>query len=255
MSGDDFWTKLTEGHTGTVLHAGMDSLLSGKSLGESFESVRDLTAQVKEAKALQLPVEAGTKVIYAGDLGASMLYGDVPDEGVVGEVVKVKSASGEITSHESMVFVQWGDGKFRQIHAEHLRAVETGKQASRDRFKDMDGESLDVGSLVEWWPDGRYSGIGTVIGVDKDKVLVGNPRGSNPMRVRPDELRVSHGKRAGAETIRTASLGDLTDFLKVADGHLVHKSTRDLWSFSKDADSGDFVVSRLFDDDGNPLKV
>ena len=55
-------------------------------------------------------------------------------------------------------------------------------------------------------------------------------------------------------TFRVASLGDLTDFLKVASGALVHKSTKDLWSYSKDAD-GNFLVSRLFDDEGEPLKV
>ena len=54
--------------------------------------------------------------------------------------------------------------------------------------------------------------------------------------------------------IRVASLGDLTQFLKRADGKLIHKSTDDLWSYSKDAD-GNFLVSRLFDDEGEPLKA
>ena len=53
--------------------------------------------------------------------------------------------------------------------------------------------------------------------------------------------------------IRVASLGDLTQFLKRADGKLIHKSTNDLWSYSKDAD-GNFLVERLFDDEGEPLK-
>jgi hypothetical protein len=53
--------------------------------------------------------------------------------------------------------------------------------------------------------------------------------------------------------IRVASLGDISSFLKVADGTLVHKSTKDLWSFSKDADGG-LLVERLFDSNGEPLK-
>ena len=52
--------------------------------------------------------------------------------------------------------------------------------------------------------------------------------------------------------MRVGSLGDLTDFLKIAEGVLVHKSTNDLWSFAKDADG--YVVSRLFDNSGEPLK-
>ena len=61
-------------------------------------------------------------------------------------------------------------------------------------------------------------------------------------------------RRVMTSSFRVASLGDLTDFLKVSNGALVHKSTKDLWSYSKDAD-GNFLVSRLFDDEGEPLKV
>lgn len=55
-------------------------------------------------------------------------------------------------------------------------------------------------------------------------------------------------------SFRVASLGDLTNFLKVAEGKLVHKSTKDLWSFQKDAD-GNITVERLYDDNGEPLKI
>ena len=34
---------------------------------------------------------------------------------------------------------------------------------------------------------------------------------------------------------------------------LVHKATKDLWSFKKDGDN--YVIERLFDESGNPLKV
>ena len=52
---------------------------------------------------------------------------------------------------------------------------------------------------------------------------------------------------------RVASLGDLTDFLKVAKDTLVHRATKDLWSFKKVGE--DFVIERLFDETGDPLKV
>jgi hypothetical protein len=101
-------------------------------------------------------------------------------------VVAVKSASGNVTSHEGMVFVQWDgpEGKFASIYVNHLAPV------------------------------------------------------SEPAKIR-----------------RVASMGDLGEFLKVASDTLVHKSTQDLWSLSKSADGDGFVVTRLFDDTGKPLKA
>ena len=181
---DDFWTRLAANHSNTTLSAAMDTHLSGRSIGESFGSVSTLTDKMRAANALPLPVEAGTQVVFAGGLGAHLSYDDSPAKGESGEVVTVKSATGDITHHDGKVFVKWDDGKFRGIHAEHLRLAREGKRAS---------------------------------------------------------------------VMRVASLGDLTQFLKRADGKLVHKSTNDLWSFSKDAD-GNYLVSRLFDDEGEPLK-
>jgi hypothetical protein len=54
-------------------------------------------------------------------------------------------------------------------------------------------------------------------------------------------------------SMRVASLGDLTGFLRVAEDVLVHKSTRDLWQVTKTAD-GAYDVTRLFADDGQPIK-
>lgn len=62
-------------------------------------------------------------------------------------------------------------------------------------------------------------------------------------------------KVAGSFSRRVNSLGDLGDFFKVASGdELVHKATRDLWSLSKASDGG-YVIERLFDNSGEPLKV
>lgn len=50
------------------------------------------------------------------------------------------------------------------------------------------------------------------------------------------------------------NLGDLTDFMRVGGSRdLVHKATRDLWSVSKDGDN--YVIERLFEQSGEPLKV
>ncbi len=352
---DDFWTSLAAGHTNTVLAGAMDSHLSGKSIDESFGSVRTLTDIHRQANALALPVEAGTKVAFAGGLGAHMSYDDVPADGITGEVVTVKSATGEITHHGGKVFVKWADGKFRPIHAEHLRLAGSKTAASlfekmlkqmygldpddgagefvderiqRSRNKrEIEDALLDYGSRYDLdRVDGKYaSGIKAQFekikdmaekrpdskflksllkqmadkgfaptekqmavvkkiedeikqqgemkkelkGLDKgagfDASTIGERKGK-PVQMDDEDkdtvgnfgqgehhdlTEVAQGKTA---TFRVASLGDLTDFLKVANGTLVHKSTKDLWSFNKDAD-GNFLVSRLFDDEGEPLKV
>jgi hypothetical protein len=71
----------------------------------------------------------------------------------------------------------------------------------------------------------------------------------------PQHLRyASNTRTAKAVARRVASLGDLSDFMmsKEASSELVHKATKDLWSFKKDGDH--YVLERLFSDDGEPLK-
>jgi len=61
---------------------------------------------------------------------------------------------------------------------------------------------------------------------------------------------------AGNVALRVATFGDLTAFFTPMTGssdELVHKATKDLWSFRQDGDG--FVIERLFNDSGAPLKV
>ena len=348
---DDFWTTLAAGHTNTVLAGAMDSHLSGKSLDESFGSVRTLTDAHRQANALSLPVEAGTKVVFAGGMGSYLSYDDVPADGATGEVVTVKSATGEITHHDGRVFVKWDDGQLRTIHAEHLRLAGQGKQAavprkkmendiagkmppdskkgrganrvimltgdsakvigkdnySRHKMSDLSDDEittlynflvlgkkastktasplpqpgdvfeaasnyLDIAGMGQYdesmimrffvQPDGSASVMkGNQPMTHKGGQLTakaveslfrrGGSRGLGVNTSLSDPKIVRRGKQASV--IRVASLGDLTQFLKRADGKLVHKSTNDLWSYSKDAD-GNFLVERLFDDNGEPLQ-
>jgi len=330
MNNDDFWTTLATGHTNTVLPSAMDTHLSGKSLEESFGSVRGLTDKMREANALSLPVEAGVKVVFAGGMGAYLTYDDIPADGITGEVVTVKSATGEITHHEGKVFVKWDDGKFRPTHAEHLRLAGTDKTKGEGRTADLKADFEKIKTLAERKPDSKFlksllkqmadKGFAPT---DKQMAVVKKiedeakematmqkelksldkkaavPRGATQTaimayldaRSRPVALTSMvrdssfHGVHFGkvmkaaevlakkgliryfsdpnemkgymlqrtASQYRVASLGDLTDFLKSADGKLIHKSTNDLWSYNKDAD-GNFLVSRLFDDEGEPLK-
>lgn len=73
--------------------------------------------------------------------------------------------------------------------------------------------------------------------------------------IHAEHLRLASGQRRQAtpNKMRVASLGDLTQFLRIAEDALVHKATRDLWSVSRDG--SEFVIERLFSDNGSPLKV
>jgi len=66
-----------------------------------------------------------------------------------------------------------------------------------------------------------------------------------------DQEELTRAIKNGSQ-FRVASLGDLTDFLKVAEGQLIHRSTQDLWNVVADGEG--FTITRLFDDNGNPLK-
>ena len=56
-----------------------------------------------------------------------------------------------------------------------------------------------------------------------------------------------------AGRIKVASLDDLFAFNRVDDKHLIHKSTKDLWTIEAD-NGGEVHIARLFDDKGDPIK-
>lgn len=69
-------------------------------------------------------------------------------------------------------------------------------------------------------------------------------------------LKVVPGQKLANNYRKVASgLGDLSGFMRVAgkSSDLVHKATKDLWSFRQEGEQ--FVLERLFDDTGEPLKV
>ena len=51
----------------------------------------------------------------------------------------------------------------------------------RNRWKDKNGRAFDVGSKM------RHP-IGTVLGVDGQYLLIGNPKGSNPMKIKKSDV-------------------------------------------------------------------
>lgn len=172
MSQDDFYTGIQH-----------RDAFSGLFSDEKFNSVRALTDVYRNTHGIGLPVEAGTRVTYAGDIG-HVLFDGAPKPGTDGEVVLVRSSSlGDITEHNGRVFVKWQTGEFGAFPSEHLRR--------------------------------------------------------------------SSLKCASSHTMRVSSLGDISGFLASGENDLVHKATKDLWSFKRDGE--DYVIQRLFDDTGEPL--
>lgn len=72
-----------------------------------------------------------------------------------------------------------------------------------------------------------------------------------------EHLRLAGVLSKRAQTMRmvVADLGDITAFFTPTAGRdeLVHKATKDLWAFRQTG--GQYVIERLFDDTGKPLKV
>ena len=199
----DFWNTLmqsafgktasTEDTAGSIDHFldnAVDQTLTGNNLEDArTSSLQALTQREREKNALGLPVDAGVRVRFAGALGAVMSYDNPPHPGTEGTVVMVRSAFGDITNHDSRVFVKWDTGEFCPMDTTHLR-------------------------------------------------------------------RVAGAKQAQAVQLRISNLGDISELFSTAgskEGDLIHKATEDLWSVSKEGDQ--FVISRLFDDSGDPLKV
>jgi len=75
--------------------------------------------------------------------------------------------------------------------------------------------------------------------------------------IQAEHLRLASTVKRTARNFRVvvSNLGDLSGFFTVAGqaDELVHKATKDLWSLKKDG--GNFVIERLFNENGKPLKV
>lgn len=57
------------------------------------------------------------------------------------------------------------------------------------------------------------------------------------------------------DKVRVASLSDLSEFLRISQETLVHKSKKDLWRISED-NQGQLIIERLFNPDTKePIKI
>lgn len=161
-------------------------------LSDSFDELQmglaSLTDAGRQASSLSLPVASGTRVAFKYNTGSVLTYESIPDKGVCGTVILVKTSSGATTCVNDHVFVKWDDGHFRSIHINHLK---------------------------------------------KSNIL---------------------SKKAFNITFETVDFNKIAfNFEAATADELIHKSTKDLWRLKKSKDK--FVIERLFDEKGEPLKV
>ena len=186
----EFWDDMKSAFVGNSVS--VDHFLSGKKIaGPEMTVLQNLTQQAREANALNLPVEAGTRVAFQANIGSVLTYDDCPGDQMGGTVITVKSAGGKVTHQDGRVFISWDDGVFRPILAEHLRLAKDNK------------------------------------------------------------------KTASSVRMVVANLGDISNLFSVVSSgssdELVHRATKDLWSFRQDG--AQFVIERLFNTNGEPIKV
>ena len=129
---DEIGDDINWGDTGMI-----DHVLQGRTIeGSETTSIRALTDAGRKSGALELPVEAGTRVMFLANLGSVLSYADIPGDKMGGTVVTVRSAAGDVTAYNDRVHVMWDDGKFRPIMAEHLRlAKSSDKRAATVRMR------------------------------------------------------------------------------------------------------------------------
>ncbi len=259
MSNDDFWTKLASGHTNTVLAGSMDAHLSGKTIDESFGTVRSLVN--KTATTLPSPGDQFKALSHYTDIAGMGQYNSTmwmtffvnPDgsaSAIYGGEVQTEKSEQLSPKDVSNLFLK---GRSRGLnpntHLSDPKIVRRHRQASEGvlRSSFLPDEVLDGTKLFLTAEKGKY------IVHTRFQKWFASKNLAKAERVFEEMLLGKLPRSKMAFPIRVASLGDLTQFLKRADGKLIHKSTNDLWSYSKDAD-GNFLVERLFDDEGEPLK-
>ena len=131
----DFWESFKKSANISSSPSGVDQFLSERKLEDSHTaSLQALTDKGRDKNALSLPVQAGTRVSFETNIGSILTYDSIPSVGSEGTVVMVRSAFGDITSHDSRVFVKWDDGQFIPIYAEHLRPA-SGKNRRADAVR------------------------------------------------------------------------------------------------------------------------
>ena len=202
------------------------------------------------------------------------------DEKLPAKVRKQASSSSLPGCDEFGDDIQWGDTGMID-HVLQGRSLEgsetTALRALTDRVKSADVLKLPVvagtrvsfthnlGSVLAYanLPEDKGTVVtvrhanGNDVTVHNGMVMVAWDDGQF-LPVSPEHLRrvASNTKKARQvrqSFIEFSSISDLFEQSRTGSTDLVHKATKDLWAFREEG--GEFVIERLFNEDGKPLKV
>lgn len=88
-----------------------------------------------------------------------------------------------------------------------------------------------------------------------DQIQTG-PSGLDAFFEREPQILQPFGQKSASSPkptrVKVGSLAQLNGFSRISAETLVHKSTQDLWSITREG--GDLYIQRLFSDEGGPLK-
>ena len=96
-----------------------------------------------------IDIPAGTRVAFDGCLSNLLAYPNPPLDRSIGTVVTVRTATGDATHLDGMVFVKWDDGSFQGAYKDHLRlASTTNRRATLSEFRRVVADLGDLGDFL-----------------------------------------------------------------------------------------------------------
>lgn len=122
------------GGLGSMASGNMDGFLSGASNPSTV-----VQRYLERRARVHLPEEvpAGFRVAFDGQLSSILAYANPPEAGALGTVVSVKTAMGNVTQHDGMVFVKWDNDDFFAAHHAHLRQAPSAGRQARSNYRQV----------------------------------------------------------------------------------------------------------------------
>lgn len=140
----------------------------------------------------------------------------------------------EVLSGSRVAFVMTAESMFSYPDFPQPLSQQAEPEGTVVKVRTASGDTTTLdGRVYVMWDDGKLRAV--------------QARHLKPARIQ--------GRQASSVMVRANNLGDLSSFFsggQQGSNELVNKSTQDLWAYKKVGES--YVVERLFDSDGSPLK-
>ena len=247
------WMPETWAKVGHKVSADEIEQATGKFLDELIKAFNDPKVLEEAIDAMIADAEKG------GDKKASYLPGDEfetdnirwADAGMIDHVLQGRTIEGDSTS-----VMQGLTQKSREAGAPKLPVV-AGTRVQFEAnlgsvlaYKDIPGDKMGGTVVTVRSADGDVTAYDGRVHVMWDD---GQFRAIQATHLRLAEPSLKQASRVRRSFIEFGSISEMFTQAKTGSSDLVHKATKDLWSFSEAG--GEFVIERLFSEDGNPLKV